>query len=358
MQMSRLFRALPSIPHPLYIFLRLIFMTWLTPVLVLVIAAATFLLHEVLPHEPTQSDIVQAFAGYETKYFKAGPLPFGNITKKVCNRVTEANGYLCEVQYTMQRLRPGPPDEYTQVFRLFKVEGGNGVWGQQFWNANVQQYAAADAKWREGHALWTLIGYTIASVIGALLLCRVLPSVPWNGVGMNERATPWVGRAVRSGSSSADNLADGFTNAANTLTPAATVGLFSLALGIGGFMLGAWVLPQIFIDLRVMGWIERLCLLTAGLSMSAIGFCLPMLLVRLAALSVMVFVLYAVLVLPAAWIFTGSSPAQTISKNMDSIEGLFTTSQPSVAAGASKPRDGSSPPRRQGFEGYQQVFAF
>ena len=136
------------------------------------------------------------------------------------------------------------------------------------------------------------------------------------------------------------------------------MGLFSLALGIGGFMLGSWMLPQLFIDLRVMGWIERLCLLTAGLSMSAVGFCLPMLLVRLAALSVMVLALYAVLVLPAAWIFTGSSPAQTISKNMDFIGGLFTTSQPSVAAVASKPRDGSAPPRRQGFEGYQQVFAF
>lgn len=351
-------RFLPRLPHPLYIALRLVCMSRLTPVLVLLIAAAAFLLHAVLPSEPGQADIVQAFSGYKTKSFEAGPLPFRNITKKTCNRVPEAYGYLCEVQYTMQRLRPGPPDEYTQVFRLFKVEGGNGAWGQQFWNANVQQYAAADAKWREGHALWTLIGYTIASVIGAVLLCGVLPAVPWNGPGMNERATPWAGRAIRSGSSSADNIADGFTNAANKLTPAAAMGLFSLALGIGGFMLGSWMLPQIFIDLRVMGWIERLCLLTAGLSMSAVGFCLPMLLVRLAALSVVVLALYAVLVLPAAWIFTGSSPAQTISKNFDSLGGVFTTSKPSVAAGASKPKDGSAPPRRQGFEGYQQVFAF
>ncbi|GEM_PF-2375928 len=351
-------RFLPRLPQPLYIALRLVFMSRLTPVLVLLIAAAAFLLHAVLPHEPSQADIVQAFSGYKTKSFESGPLPFRNITKKACNRVTEANGYLCEVQYTMQRLRPGPPDEYTQVFRLFKVEGGNGAWGQQFWNANVQQYAAADAKWREGHALWTLIGYTIASVIGAVLLCAVLPAVPWKGPGMNERATPRLGRSIRSGSSGADNIADFLTTAANNLTPAAAMGLFSLALGIGGFMLGSWMLPQIFIDLRVMGWIERLCLLTAGLSMSAVGFCLPMLLVRLAALSVVVLALYAVLVLPAAWIFTGSSPAQTISKNMDSIGGLFTTSKPSATAGASKPRDGSATPRRQGFEGYQQVFAF
>ena len=351
-------RFLPRLPHPLYIALRLVFVSRLTPVLVLLIAAAAFLLHAVLPHEPTQADVVQAFAGYETKYHMAGPLPFRNITKKACNRVTEANGYLCEVQYTMQRLRPGPPDEYTQVFRLFKVEGGDGAWGQQFWNANVQQYAAADAKWREGHALWTLIGYTIASVIGAVLLCAVLPAVPWKGPGMNERATPWVGRSIRSGSSGADKVADFITTGANSLTPAAAMALFSLALGIGGFMLGAWVLPQFFIDLRFMGWIERLCLLTAGLSMSAVGFCLPMLLVRLAALSVVVLALYSVFVLPAVWIFTGSSPTQTISKNIDSFERLFTTSKPSVAAGASKPKDGSAPPRRQGFEGYQQVFAF
>lgn len=358
MPMPRLFRALPPLPHPLYLLLRMVFMTWLTPVLVLLIAAAAFLFHAALPREPSQADIVQAFSGYKTKSFESGPLPVRNITKKACNRVTEANGYLCEVQYTMQRLRPGPPDEYTQVFRLFKVEGGNGVWGQQFWNANVQQYAAADAKWREGHALWTLIGYTIASVIGAVLLCAVLPAVPWNGARMNERATPWVGRPIRSGSSGADNVAEGIRTAANTLTPAGAMALFSLALGIGGFMLGSWMLPQLFIDLRVMGWIERMCLLTAGLSMFAVGLCLPMLLVRLAALSVMVLALYAVLVLSAAWIFSGSSPAQTISKNIDSFEGLFTTSKPSVAAGASKSMDGSAPPRRQGFEGYQQVFAF
>ena len=355
-------RFLPRLPQPLYIALRLVFMSRLTPVLVLLIAAVAFLLHAVLPHEPSQAEIVQAFSGYKTKSFEAGPLPFRNIAKKTCNRVTEANGYLCEVQYTMQRLRAGPPDEYTQVFRLFKVEGGSGAWGQQSWNADVRQYtqqaAAADAKWREGHALWTLIGYTIASVIGAVMLCSVLPAVPWNGAGMNERATPWAGRSIRSGSSGADNVADFITTAANSLTPAGAMGLFSLALGIGGFMLGSWMLPQLFIDLRVMGWIERLCLLTAGLSMSAVGFCLPMLLVRLAALSVVVLALYAVFVLPAAWIFTGSSPAQTVSKNMDSIGGLFTTSQPSVAAGASKPRDGSAPLRRQGFEGYQQVFAF
>jgi hypothetical protein len=351
-------RFLPRLPHPLYIALRVVFMSRLTPVLLLLIAAAAFLLQAVLPHEPSQADIVQAFSGYKTKSFESGPLPFRNITKKACNQVAEAHGYLCEVQYTMQRLRPGPPDEYTQVFRLFKVEGGGDAWGQQFWNANVQQYAAADAKWREGHALWTLIGYTIASVVGAVLLCTVLPAVPWNGAGMNERATPRLGRSIRSGSSGADNIADFFTTAANNLTPAGAMGLFSLALGIGGFMLGSWMLPQLFIDLRVMGWIERLCLLTAGLSMSAVGFCLPMLLVRLAALSVVVLALYALLVLPAAWIFTGSSPAQTISKNMDSIGGLFTTSKPSVATNASKPRDASTPPRRQGFEGYQQIFAF
>ena len=195
-------RFLPRLPHPLYIALRLVFMSRLTVVLVLLIAAAAFLLHAVLPREPSQADIVQTFSGYKTKSFEAGPMPFRNIAKKACNRVTEAHGYICEVPYTMQRLRPGPPDDYTQVFRLFKVEGGGGAWGQHFWNADARRYmqqsAAADAKRREGNALWTLIGYTVASVIGAVLLCRVLPSVPWNGVGMNERATPWAGRAIRS----------------------------------------------------------------------------------------------------------------------------------------------------------------
>ena len=356
MPMPRLFRAFPPLPHPLYLFLRLIFMTWFTPVLGLAIAAVVFLLQAFLPHEPSQSDIVQAFSGYETKYFKAGPLPFGNITKKACNRVTEANGYLCEVQYTQQHLRPGPPVKYTQLYLLFQVE--NGSWGRQLWNANTQQYAASDTKWREGHELWTLIGYTIASVMGAVLLCAVLPAVPWNAVGMNKRATPWVGRAISSGNTGADRIGEGFTSAANCLTPGAVMMLFSLALGIGGFVLGSWILPQIFIDLRVMRWLERLCLLTSGLSMAAVGFCLSMLLVRLMAAAVVVGAMYAVLVLPVAWIVSGSSPAQMMSKNIGSFERFFTTSKAAATFKLSKSKDGSAPPRRQGFEGYQQVLAW
>ena len=270
--------------------------------------------------------------------------------------MTEADGYLCEVQYTQQHLRPAPPVKYTQLYLLFQVEGGS--WGRQFWNANTQQYAAADTAWREGHALWTLIGYTIASVMGAVLLCAALPAVPWNAVGMNKRATPWAGGAISSRNSDADKIGEGFTAAANCLTPGAVMMLFSLALGIGGFVLGSWILPQIFIDLRVMRWLERLCLLTSGLSMAAVGFCLSMLLVRLMAAAVVVGAMYAVLVLPVAWIVSGSSPAQMMSKNIGSFERFFTTSKAAATFKLSKSKDGSAPPRRQGFEGYQQVLAW
>lgn len=352
---------MPRLPHPLYLLLRLIFVSRLTPVLVLLAAAVGFLLHAVLPQEPSPSNIVQAFAGWKTKTFEAGAIPgVGNITKKSCAAVPEADGYLCELQYTVQRLS-GPAVSVTRVHLLFPV--GDGSWGQQTWTPTVQRYAAADVAWREGHAFWTLLGYTLASVISALLLCGALPAVPWNAPGMNARATPWASYAIRSGSSGADNIADMFTRGANTLTPAGATRLFSLALGIGGFLLGSWVLPEAFIDLRYMRWIERLCLLVSGISFAAVGFCLPMLIVRFLALDVAGFALYAVLILPAVWIFTGRGPGQTITRHINSFEQNFKSAAPvtatatATATAAPTSKVGKDAPR-QGFEGYRQLLTW
>ncbi len=221
----------------------------------------------------------------------------------------------------------------------------------------MQRYAAADVAWREGHAFWTLLGYTLASVMGALLLCGALPAIPWNAPGMNARATPWASYAIRSGSSGADNVADMITRGANTLTPAGAMGLFSLALGIGGFLLGSWILPEAFIDLRYMRWIERLCLLVSGISFAAVGFCLPMLIVRFLALGVAVFALYAVLVLPAVWISTGSGPSQTIARHINSFEQSFNSAPQTTATATSSSKVGKAVPR-QGFEGYRQLLTW
>jgi hypothetical protein len=341
--------------HPVYLFIRLVFVSRLTPILVLLIASVAFLMHAVLPHEPSESNIVQAFAGWKTKSFEAGPTPgIGNITKKSCARVTEADGYLCELQYTMQRLS-GPAVTVTQVHRLFPT--GDGSWGQQTWTSTVKHFVAVDGAWREGHAFWTLAGYTVCSVLGALLLCSVLPSVPWNAPGMNTRATPRASYAIRSGSGNADNIADLFTRGANTLTPAAAMALFSMTLAVGGFLLGSWVLPEAFIDLRYMRWIERLCLLVSGLSWAAVAFCLPMLIARLVAVGVVVFALYAVLVLPTMWIFTGSGPGQTISRHIDAIERSVKSASP-VTAGAAASSKAGTVVRREGFEGYRQLLTW
>lgn len=348
---------MPRLPHPLYLLLRLVFVSRLTPVLVLLAAAVGLLLYAFLPHQPSESNIVQAFSGWKTPSFEAGPIPgVGNITKKSCAAVTEADGYLCELQYTVQRLS-GPAVTVIRTHRLFPV--GDGSWGQQSWTPTVQRYAAADVAWREGHSFWTLMSYTAASILGALILCSALPAVPWNAPGMNTRATPRTGYAIRSGSNSADKLADLFTGGANTITPAGAMGLFSVALGIGGFLLGSWVLPEAFIDLRYMRWIERLCLLASGISFGAVAFCLPMLIVRFLAAGVGVFVLYAVLVLPTVWIVTGSGPGQTIARHMNSVEQSIKSALPvtSAATAPSPSKVGSATPR-QGFEGYRQLLTW
>lgn len=348
--MSRSLLRLPALPHPLYLALRLIFVSRLTPILVLVAAVVGFLFHAVLPHEPSSSNINQAFAGWKTQSFEAGPAPgVRNITKKSCASVTEADGYLCELQYTVQRLS-GPPVTVTRTHRLFAI--GDGSWGQQTWSATVQQYAQADVAWREGHAFWTLVGYTVASVLAALVLFDALPAVPWTALGMNTRATPWASYGIRSGSSGADNLADMFTRGANTLTPAGAMGLVSAALAIGGFLLGSYVIPEAFIDLRYLRWIERACLLVSGISFAVVGFCLPMLLVRVVALGAMVAVLYCALVLPAMWIATGSGPSQAIAKTFAPSVTATATAKSNTASTTVK----AAP--RQGFEGYRQLLTW
>ena len=57
---------MPRLPHPLYLLLRLVFVSRLTPVLVLLAAAVGLLLYAFLPHQPSESNIVQAFSGWKT----------------------------------------------------------------------------------------------------------------------------------------------------------------------------------------------------------------------------------------------------------------------------------------------------
>lgn len=348
------------LPLHLQVLIRMVFMSRLTPALLLLVAIAAFAVYLVRPGEPSQSDIVQAFNGFKTSRLEIGPVPgLGNITKGKCEKVVEADGFVCEVSYTVQRLSSNTPVNLTKFHRLVEVDGGQ--WAQQVWNADVQREvqhdAAAMRQWKDGHALWTLGGYTLASIMGAILLCKALPAVPWTASNMHTRATPRVGRPIQSGSAGADAIAGGISTAANSLTPAAAMMFISLGLAAAGFMAGGLWVPEATIDLRYMTWVERLCLMASGLSWAAVGFCLPMLLVRVIAFGVVAFALYAVVALPVSWVFTGQSPAQVLARNADGIDKLFKTAKPSTLATFKSAKD-PAPPAKAGFEGYRQLFAW
>lgn len=323
---------------------RLLFWSRLTPILVLLVAGI-FMLVRYLDPEPSQSNVEQAFNGVKMRNFSS---TVGSMTgirdlhKESCAPVAEAVGYLCTLSYTMQHLPSSAPLRVTKVHLLFPVEGGQ--WGQQVWNREVKLDVAAAQERLAGHQFVRLLGYTAASVLIAFMLCAALPRLAWNAPGMHERATPWVSTPISSGNRRVDGLSGGIADGANALTPAAVMVLFALALGALGFFLGGLVVPEAFINLRYVGWAERLCLLVAGISWGVVGMRMPALCVQFMALGVVLAVLYAVLVLPTLWVFTGESPGRVYAKHANAVEKFITPD---------KSRTAQAP--RQGYEGYRQL---
>jgi hypothetical protein len=323
---------------------RLLFWSRLTPILVLLVAGV-FLLVRYLDPEPSQANVEQAFDG-----FKIGNIEFPagttrgirDIHKGDCVSVAEAAGYLCTLSYTSQYLPTSAPLRVTKVHWLFPAEGGQ--WGHQVWNKDVKVGVAAAQERLAGHQFVRLLGYTAASVLIAFMLVSALPRLPWNAPGMHERATPGVSAPISSGDAHVDGLSGGITTAANALTPAAVMVLFALSLGALGFVLGGLVVPEQFINLRYVGWAERLCLLVAAISWGVVGMRLPALCVQFLALGVMLAILYAVLVLPTLWVLNGESPGRTYAKHAGAVAKFI---DPANSKTAQAPR--------QGFEGYRQL---
>lgn len=321
---------------------RMLFWSRLTPILVLLVAAV-FMLVRYLDPEPSQTNVEQAFNGFKTRNFEMGPVTgIRDIRKEGCVPAAEATGFLCTLSYTTQYRPSAAPLRVTKVHRLFQVEGGQ--WGQQVWNREVKLDVAAAQERLAGHQFGRLLGYTAVSVLVAFMLFAALPRLAWDAPSMHARATPWVSAPISSGNTHVDGLSGGIATGANALTPAAVMVLFALALGALGFVLGGLVVPEAFINLRYVGWAERLCLLVAGLSWGLVGMRMPALCVQFIALGVVLAVLYAVLVLPSLWVFTGESPAKVYAKHAIAVERFITPE---------KSRTAQAP--RQGYEGYRQL---
>ena len=320
---------------------RLLFWSRLTPILVLLVAGVLLLVRYLDP-EPSQANVEQAFNGFKISNieFPVGTMRgITDIHKGGCVSVAEAAGYLCTLSYTSQYLPSSAPQRVTKVHRLFPAEGGQ--WGHQVWNKDVKRYVAEAQERLAGHQFVRLLGYTAASVLIAFMLVSALPRLAWNAPGMHERATPWVSKPISSGNRRVDGLSGGIAEGANALTPAAVMVLVALALGALGFVLGGLVVPEAFINLRYIGWAERLCLLVAAISWGLVGMRMPALCVQFMALGVVLAVLYAVLVLPSLWVFTGESPGKVYAKHAGAVEKFISPD---------KSRTTLAP--RQGYEGY------
>ena len=325
---------------------RLLFWSRLTPILVLLVAGA-FMLVRYFDPEPSQANVEQAFNGFK---WNSASTPVAavhgarDIRKEGCVPVAgaETAGYLCTLSYTTPNRSTGAPVKVTKVHWLFPAVDGQ--WGQQVWNQGAKLDAIKLHERQSGHQFWRLLGYTAASVLLAFMLASALPRLAWDAPGMHERATPWVSAPISSGNRHVDDLSEGIAGGANALTPAAVMGLFALGLGAFGFVLGGLVVPESFINLRYVGWAERLCLLVAGISWGVLGMRMPALLVQFVALGLVLAVLYVVLVLPALWVFTGESPAQVYVKHVIAVDKFITPD---------KSRTAQAP--RQGYEGYRQL---
>jgi hypothetical protein len=322
---------------------RLLFWSRLTPILVLLVAGGLMLLKSLDP-APTQANVEQAFNGFKTRNIE---FPVGSMTgirdirKEGCVPVEEAAGYLCTLSYTMQYLDSSTPLRVTKVHRLFPVEDGQ--WGQQVWNRAVKLDVAAAKEQLAGHQFGRLLGYTAASVLVAFMLYAALPRFDWNALPMHQRATPWAAAPIASGNAQVDGLSGGIATGANALTPAAVVALFALALGGLGFVLGGLVVPETFINLRYVGWAERLCLLAAAVSWSVVGMRMPALCIQFVALGVVLAILYVVLVLPTLWVLTGESPGRVYQKHAVAVAKFI---------GPGPLRMGQA---QRGYEGYRQL---
>ena len=325
---------------------RLLFWSRLTPILVLLVAGA-FMLVRYFDPEPSQANVEQSFNGVR---WNSGDTLVGavhgarDIRKEGCVQVAgaETAGYLCTLSYTTPNRSTAAPVKVTKVHWLFPVVDGQ--WGQQVWNQATKLEAIKLHERQSGHQFWRLLAYTVASVVGACVLFNHLPHFAWNDPGMHERATPWVSQPIASGNSHVDDLAGGIATGANALTPAAVMGLFALAFGASGFVLGGLVVPEQFINLRYVGWAERFCLLVAAVSWGLVGMRMPALCMQFIGLGIVLAVLYAVLVLPSLWVFTGESPAQVFVKHATAVKKFTTPEQSKVAQ---EPR--------QGYEGYRQL---
>ncbi|WP_028602728.1 hypothetical protein [Ottowia thiooxydans] len=325
---------------------RLLFWSRLTPILVLLVAGA-FMLVRYFDPEPSQANVEQAFNGFK---WNSASTPVAavhgarDVNKEGCVPVTgaETAGYLCTVSYTTPNRSTAGSVKVTKVHLLFPVTDGK--WGQQAWNQATKLEAIKLHERQSGHQFWRLLGYTAASVLLAFMLASALPRLAWDAPGMHERATPWVSAPISSGNRHVDDLSGGIATGANALTPAAAMGLFALALGATGFVLGGLVVPESFINLRYVGWAERLCLLVAAISWGVVGMRMPALCLQFMALGVVLAVLYAVLVLPSLWVFTGESPAQVYVKHVIAVDKFITPD---------KSRTAQAP--RQGYEGYRQL---
>lgn len=256
---------------------------------------------------------------------------------------------IVNLDYSHPGLRKYMTDAMTYWVREIGVDGYRcdvaGFVPLDFWNnARAELDAIKLHERQSGHQFWRLLGYTAASVLLAFMLASALPRLAWDAPGMHERATPWVSAPISSGNRHVDDLSEGIAGGANALTPAAVMGLFALGLGAFGFVLGGLVVPESFINLRYVGWAERLCLLVAGISWGVLGMRMPALLVQFVALGLVLAVLYVVLVLPALWVFTGESPAQVYVKHVIAVDKFITPD---------KSRTAQAP--RQGYEGYRQL---
>ena len=323
---------------------RLVFMSRLTPILVLFIASSVLVFQYLRPSEPSQANVVAAFAGYKTPNFEMGPVPGArNIRKEGCEKVAEADGFLCKIRYTVQFVPSQTPIEVTRTHRLFQVQGG--TWGQQQWSKNVATAVAESQERLAGHQFGRLLAYTSASVILAFVFFAALPRINWSAPGLHERTTPWVGAPVRSGSQTADGVGDYCTTMANNVTPGAVLVFLALGIGAVGFFMGGLVVPQSFIQLRYAGGAERICLLIAALSWGVVGMRMTMLSVQLLALAVVMAVVYGVLVLPMQWVMGGDSLGRVHERNL-AVMTKFVSNAKTAQAGA---------PSLRGREGYEQL---
>lgn len=255
--------------------------------------------------EPTESEIATTFHSGPKPYLPAWAGPgFDKIRKHGCSDVEGLDGkYVCDVSYTLQNLRGKPPEASRKTFVFYKVAD---QWARQPYNDKTRATLQEIRTNMPEHQLERLGVYCALSLLLSMLLNKILPSVDWNRSALHERATPYAGQPIRSGSDRADDVGDRITQGMNSLTPAAVLAILGMALGTAGFLIGGWMLPATFISLDYAGWPERSLLLVAAMSWCVIGARMTQLSVNFLAMGFVLVLTYVVLVLPVMWIVYGS----------------------------------------------------